>query len=264
MTATCEPLPCGRPARPGGPESADPEGASSVSWEEPAADGESSWWAAADAAVQEASATHLALHRARPAPGGRSPGGRTGRRQPTRTPGAVPGRPHVGGAGRADRARRRPPPNSAPHSAPCWTHRRWRPVDRPRIAVTDALTGALLVLTDAPGCARPAACGSPACRTGTARVRSRPDRPARARTAGGVLDLSARRGPGPARPGARPPMPLSRLPAPRAPRRRTRPQPSPGPTAPPPSGTSPASAPTDHRGKHQAPGWTDYLRRTEP
>ena len=39
-------------------------------------------------------------------------------------------------------------------------------VDRPRIAVTDALTGALLALTDAPGLRAAGTCGQRACRTG--------------------------------------------------------------------------------------------------
>ena len=39
-------------------------------------------------------------------------------------------------------------------------------VDRPRIAVTDALTGALLALTDAPGLRAAGSCGASACRTG--------------------------------------------------------------------------------------------------
>ena len=39
-------------------------------------------------------------------------------------------------------------------------------VDRPRIAVTDALTGALLALTDAPGLRAAGTCGDRACRTG--------------------------------------------------------------------------------------------------
>ncbi|GAA3161286.1 hypothetical protein GCM10010531_11150 [Blastococcus jejuensis] len=127
-------------------------------------------------------------------------------------------------------------------------------VDRPRIAVTDALTGALLALTDLPELRRTAHCSRPACTR-------HPDRC--------THDLTGRPGLGPPGPtdGYRPSAPLDRFV--RARDRRCR---FPGCRRRVPRGgeldhntrhplgeTSAANlagyCTTDHRGKHQAPGW---------
>jgi len=127
-------------------------------------------------------------------------------------------------------------------------------VDRPMIAVTDALTGALLALTDARELRARASCGSPACR-----------RPGVACT----HDLGDRPGLGPPGPdaGYRPGMALDRYVRGRD--RRCRfpgcrrrvplggeldhhdPWPD-GPTA---AGNLTGFCTGHHRGKHQAPGW---------
>ena len=127
---------------------------------------EPSWWAAADAAVDEAGAAQLALDRA-----------------------LNRARRAVDAAELADRADRDAWEESAtarisaaPDALTALAHatagRRAALADllertagggladRPRIALTDALTGALLALTDAPGLKAAGTCGARACRTG--------------------------------------------------------------------------------------------------
>ena len=128
----------------------------------------------------------------------------------------------------------------------------------PRIAVTDATSGALLALTDLPGLRRAGHCGRPACR--------------RTPEACGH-DLTGRPGlgtPDPT-PGYRPDAALDRHVRARDRRCRflgcrrriprageldhVRPHPD-GPTA---AANLAGFCTTDHRGKHQAPGWTYTL-----
>jgi hypothetical protein len=130
--------------------------------------------------------------------------------------------------------------------------------ERPRVLLTDALTGALLALTDLPAMRRAATCGAPACRR-------TPDSCGH--------DLSGRPGLGPPGPtdGYRPSAPLDRFL--RARDRRCR---FPGcrrrvprcgeldhNTAHPHGETSAANlagfCTSHHRGKHQAPGWRHDL-----
>ena len=130
--------------------------------------------------------------------------------------------------------------------------------DRPRIALTDALSGTLLALTDLPELRRVGSCGSTDCR----------------RTAGACShDLTDRPGLAPpdATPGYRPSAALDRWIRARdrrcrfpGCRRRVprggeldhhRPYPA-GPTS---AGNLAGYCTTDHRGKHQAPGWRRRL-----
>jgi hypothetical protein len=131
-------------------------------------------------------------------------------------------------------------------------------VDRPRIALTDAVTGALLALTDLPAMRRAATCGATACRRS-------PDRCAH--------DLTDRPGLGPPGPtdGYRPSAPLDRWVRARDRRCRfpgcrrrvprggeldhDRPYPS-GPTS---AENLAGYCTAHHRGKHQAPGWRHAL-----
>ena len=131
-------------------------------------------------------------------------------------------------------------------------------VDRPRIALTDALSGTLLALTDLPGLIRAGTCGRPDCRRDPA---------------GCGHDLADRPGLGPPGPtdGYRPSAELDRWMRARdrrcrAPgcRRRVprggeldhhRPYPA-GPTS---AANLAGYCTTDHRGKHQAPGWRHQL-----
>ncbi|WP_448611887.1 DUF222 domain-containing protein [Geodermatophilus sp. URMC 60] len=96
--------------------------------------------------------------------------------------------------------------------------------DRPRIAVTDATTGALLALTDLTELRRAGTCGRPACRrrpeTCGHDLTGRPGAGSR-----GHPRLPARRAAGPLRPRPGPALPLPRLPPPHPRRRRTRPRP---------------------------------------
>jgi uncharacterized protein DUF222 len=130
--------------------------------------------------------------------------------------------------------------------------------DRPRIALTDALTGTLLALTDLPGLRRAGHCGRPACRR-------------RPHTCGHDLTGRAGIGPPPATDGYRPGAELDRYVRARdrrcrfpGCRRRVpkggeldhhRPWPD-GPTS---AGNLTGFCTTNHRGKHQAPGWTYHL-----
>jgi hypothetical protein len=130
--------------------------------------------------------------------------------------------------------------------------------DRPRIALTDALSGALLALTDLPGLLRAGTCGDRQCRRDpTSCSHDLGDRP-------GV------RPPGPTD-GYRPSAHLDRWMRARdrrcrfpGCRRRVprggeldhhRPYPA-GPTS---AGNLAGYCTTDHRGKHQAPGWQHHL-----
>ena len=131
-------------------------------------------------------------------------------------------------------------------------------LERPRIALTDALTGALLALTDLPGLRRAGCCGARACRRHPERC---------------THDLTGRPGLGPPGPtaGYRPGVGLDRWV--RARDRRCR---FPGCRRPVPRGgeldhdrpypDGPTSAANlagyctgHHRGKHQAPGWRHTL-----
>ncbi len=127
--------------------------------------------------------------------------------------------------------------------------------DRPRIALTDAVSGALLALTDLPELRRTGTCGRPACRR-------------RPKTC--AHDLTGRPGLGPPAPthGYRPTAPLDRFTRARdrhcrfpGCRRRiprageldhVRAWPD-GPTA---AANLAGFCTANHRGKHQAPGWT--------
>jgi hypothetical protein len=150
----------------GGPDEPIPLPRAAAPGEESVPDAEPSWWAAADAAVQEAGAASLALHRA-------------------------VARAHraVGVAELADRAdqdawEQSPPArmSAAPEALAALASATAAQraalgallertaggglADRPRIAVTDALTGALLALTDARELRDAGTCGEQACRTG--------------------------------------------------------------------------------------------------
>ncbi len=130
--------------------------------------------------------------------------------------------------------------------------------DRPRLAVTDVLTGALLALTDLPALRRAASCGAPACRR----------RPHRC-----THDLTGRPGLGapPATDGYRPAADLDRFVRARDRRCRMpgcrRPVPKTGhldhntryPDGPTAAANLAGYCTPDHRGKHQAPGWTHQL-----
>ena len=131
-------------------------------------------------------------------------------------------------------------------------------VERPRIALTDALSGTLIALTDLPGMRRAGSCG----RTGCTR-----------HAAGCSHDLADRPGLGPPTPtdGYRPSAALDRWVRARDRRCRfpgcrrrvprggeldhDRPYPL-GPTS---AGNLVGYCTTDHRGKHQAPGWEHRL-----
>jgi hypothetical protein len=130
--------------------------------------------------------------------------------------------------------------------------------DRPRIALTDALSGALLALTDLPGLRRAGTCGRPGCRR----------RPARC-----VHDLTGRPGLGPPgqTKGYRPGAELDRFVRARDRRCRfpgcRRRVPEAGeldhhtryPLGPTDAANLAGYCTTDHRGKHQAPGWRHEL-----
>jgi hypothetical protein len=130
--------------------------------------------------------------------------------------------------------------------------------ERPRVALTDALSGALLGLADLPALRRAGSCGAPACRRDPARC---------------THDLTGRPGLGPPGPtdGYRPSAALDRWVRARDPscrfpgcRRRV---PTTGEldhNTPYPNGPTSAAnlagyCTTDHRGKHQAPGWRHDL-----
>jgi hypothetical protein len=131
-------------------------------------------------------------------------------------------------------------------------------VDRPRIAVTDALTGTLLALTDSRELRRRSACPAPACRRDPARC---------THDLAGLPGL----GPPPDTPGYRPGAALDRFLRARDRRCRfpgcrnrvprggeldhDRPWPD-GPTS---AGNLTGYCTGHHRGKHQAPGWQHAL-----
>ena len=131
-------------------------------------------------------------------------------------------------------------------------------VERPRIALTDALTGALLALTDLPGLRRAGHCGRPPCRR-------RPEACSH--------DLTGRPGLGPPPPtdGYRPGAELDRFVRARDRRCRfpgcRRPVPRTGeldhdrryPDGPTAAGNLTGYCTANHRGKHQAPGWHHCL-----
>ncbi|WP_245784719.1 HNH endonuclease signature motif containing protein [Geodermatophilus amargosae] len=130
--------------------------------------------------------------------------------------------------------------------------------DRPRIALTDAVTGALIALTDLPALRRTGTCGRPACRR-------RPEHCDH--------DLTGRPGLGPPAdsPGYRPEAALDRFTRARDRRCRfpgcRRRVPAHGdldhvhrwPDGPTSAANLAGLCTTDHRGKHQAPGWTHRL-----
>lgn len=219
--------------------------------EPPARDG---WWAAADRAVEEAGLAALEATRSL----GRA---RTAVRTATTADAADESAWQSGPGGRVGSAvDALEALGAAEESQRAWLAELLAAtgggglIDRPRIAVTDALTGALLALTDLPELRRTAHCGRPSCRR-------RPERCDHA--------LTGRPGLGPPGPtdGYRPSAPLDRFV--RARDRRCR---FPGCRRRVPRGgeldhhtphplgeTSAANlagyCTTDHRGKHQAPGW---------
>jgi hypothetical protein len=127
---------------------------------------EPSWWAAADAAVDEAGAAQLALDRALSrarravdwaelADRADSDAGEESAEARISTAGdALAALAHASAAARAGLAGLLQRTGGGGLT------------DRPRIALTDALTGALLALTDAPGLRAAGTCGARACRTG--------------------------------------------------------------------------------------------------
>jgi hypothetical protein len=130
--------------------------------------------------------------------------------------------------------------------------------DRPRLALTDALTGALRALTDLPGLRAAGTCGAPDCHRD-------PDRCAH--------DLTGRPGLGPPGPtdGYRPAAALDRFLrardrtcrfpgcSRRVPRAGELDHDTPWPDGPTAAANLAGYCTTDHRGKHQAPGWTHQL-----
>lgn len=221
---------------------------------------EPSWWAAADAAVDAATTAQLALDRAL-----------------TRASRAVRSAQI---ADRADHDAWEQSPAARISRAPdvLTALRHARPAhraalgdllertaggglaDRPRIALTDAVTGALLALTDARDLRTRGTCGTPACRTGhtvcdhdlTGRPGLGPPAPTAGYRPGIALDRFLRARDRRCRqPGCRRPVTTGEL-------DHNQPYPD-GPTA--------AHAMTGfctghHRGKHQAPGWTYDLDPT--
>ncbi|WP_245700730.1 HNH endonuclease signature motif containing protein [Geodermatophilus siccatus] len=211
------------------------------------------WWAAADRAVQDAGA---AVHTARLALGAAERTVRTARRADVDDEAAWQVSPtgRVTAAGDALAALAAADTQREELAALLDATGGGGLADRPRIAVTDAVTGALLALTDLPGLRRAGHCGRPACRR-------------RPQTCG--HDLTGRPGlgaPGPTD-GYRPGAALERHV--RARDRRCRfpgcrrripaageldhviahPH---GPTA---AANLAGFCTPDHRGKHQAPGW---------
>jgi hypothetical protein len=213
------------------------------------------WWAAADRAVDQAGA---AVHAARLALGAAQQSVRTAQRADAADEAAwqasAPGR--VGAAGDALAALAAAADSQREDLAALLTATTGGGLaDRPRIAVTDAVTGALLALTDLPELRRTASCGRPACRR-------RPERCGH--------DLAGRPGlgaPGPSQ-GYRPDAALDRFTRARDRRCRfpgcRRRVPKAGELdhvrAWPDGDTAAANlagfCTADHRGKHQAPGWT--------
>jgi hypothetical protein len=150
-----DPVPVPRPADPP-PTSADGD----------VPEAEPSWWAAADAAVDEASAAHRVLHRA------------MARAHRAVRAAELADLADTDAWDESAAARISAAPDALTALAHATTDQRAALadllertgggglVDRPRIAVTDALTGALLALTDAPGLRAAGTCGDRACRTG--------------------------------------------------------------------------------------------------
>jgi hypothetical protein len=213
---------------------------------------EPSWWAAADAAVDEATTASLRLHRA------------LATAQRAVRAAEIADRADTDAWEESAAARISSAPDALAALAAASAEARAALAgllertaggglaDRPRIALTDALTGALLALTDAPGLRAAGTCGARACRTG--------------RT---VCDHDLR-----GRPGLGPPVPCDTY-RPGADldrflRTRDRRCRQPGCRHrvaeldhhdPWPHGTTAADGMTGfctrhHRGKHQAPGWT--------
>ncbi len=143
------------------PGAGDPPGSDSDSTASPTSGG---WWAAADRAVDEASG---AVHAARLALGAAQRMLRTAQRADAADEAAW----QAGPAGRVNAA-----PDALGALAAAADAQREELAalltttaggglaDRPRIAVTDAVTGALLALTDLPELRRVGTCGAPACR----------------------------------------------------------------------------------------------------
>jgi hypothetical protein len=130
--------------------------------------------------------------------------------------------------------------------------------ERPRILLTDALTGTLRALTDLPALRAAAHCGTPACRRHpeqcthdlTGRPALGPPGPTDRYRPGAALDRWIRARDRRCRfPGCRRPVP----------RHGELDHHQPWPTGPTSAGNLAGYCTTDHRGKHQAPGWTHHL-----
>ncbi|SDN05991.1 hypothetical protein SAMN05660642_03954 [Geodermatophilus siccatus] len=130
--------------------------------------------------------------------------------------------------------------------------------DRPRLALTDAVSGALLTLTDLPALRRTGACGRPACRRLEACGHDLTGRPGLTRPGatngyrpGAALDRHVRARDRRCRfPGCRRRVPVA------GELDHHRPHAAGGTTA---AANLAGCCTSDHRGKHQAPGWTDTL-----
>jgi hypothetical protein len=215
---------------------------------------EPSWWAAADAAVDDAAAAQRELlratARARRAVSAAELAERIDEEEWRRSPAAaVSAAPDALVAlARATEAQRAALADLLERTAGGGL------VDRPRIAVTDALTGALLALTDAPELRRIGTCGQHDCRTGaivcthdlTGRPGLGPPGPSPTYRPGAALDRYLRARDRRCRfPGCRRPVPGG------GELDHDRPWPV-GPTA---ADNLTGYCTGHHRGKHQAPGW---------
>jgi hypothetical protein len=252
----CELVPVRPPGTSGGdgtPGAAT--GASRVPGEESPYDREPSWWAAADAAVEEAAEADLALH------------GAMARVRRAVEAAELADRAEQDAWEQSPLARISAAPDALKALAAASAGQRAALgalldrtggaglIDRPRIAVTDALTGALLVLTDARGLRAAGSCGRRACRTGavvcdhdlTGRPGLSPPGECSTYRPGAALDRHVRARDRRCRfPGCRR----------RVPRGGELDHNQPWPDG----GTAERNltgfCTTDHRGKHQAPGWS--------
>ena len=216
---------------------------------------EPSWWTAADAAVQEAAAADLALYRA------------VARARRAVEAAELADRADQDAEEQSAAARMSAAPDVLAAFAAATAGQRAALgallertgggglVDRPRIAVTDALTGALLVLTDARELRDAGSCGQRACRTGatvcdhdlTGRPGLAPPGECATYLPGAALDRHVRARDRRCRfPGCRR----------RVPRGGELDHNQPWPDGPTSERNLTGFCTSHHRGKHQAPGWT--------